>query len=112
MAGKQHLDVRDNPTGKRFEIALENGSVAFAEYQLLIGKIMFTHTEVPESHEGQGLGTDLIRAGLGFARERGLKVIPICQFFAAYMAKHAEEQDLLEDSWRLRFGLPPLGATA
>jgi predicted GNAT family acetyltransferase len=32
-------------------------------------------------------------------------VIPICPFFAAYMAKHAEVQDLLDDAWRRKFGL-------
>lgn len=55
--------------------------------------------------EGKGLGGTLIRAGLAAARERGLKVIPICPFFAAYMQKHAEVHDLLDDVWRTRFGL-------
>lgn len=100
--------VRDNKDRKRFEIELSDGSFAFADYNLLTGKIMFTHTEVPEQHGGQGLGKALIKAGLSSARERGLKVIPICPFFAAYMQSHVEEQDLLEPSWRLRFGLPPL----
>jgi predicted GNAT family acetyltransferase len=97
--------VRDNPDRHRFEIDLGDGAFAFAEYTLPEGKIMFTHTEVPPSHEGQGLGTTLIRAGLEAARERGLKVIPICPFFAAYMAKHAEVQDLLDDAWRRKLGL-------
>ena len=66
---------------------------------------MFTHTEVPEAREGQGVGTALIRAALASARARGLTVIPICPFFAAYMRKHAEEQDLLDTAWRRRFGL-------
>jgi predicted GNAT family acetyltransferase len=69
---------------------------------------MFTHTEVPEAHGGKGLGTALIRFGLAAARERGLKVIPICPFFAAYMQKHEEVQDLLDETWRLKFGLAPL----
>jgi predicted GNAT family acetyltransferase len=97
--------VRDNPDRHRFEIDLGDGAFAFAEYTLPEGKIMFTHTEVPPSHEGQGLGTTLIRAGLEAARERGLKVIPICPFFAAYMAQHAEVQDLLDDAWRRKLGL-------
>lgn len=97
--------VRDNGERKRFEIDLGDGSFAFADYNLLTGKIMFTHTEVPEAHEGKGLGGALIRAGLAAARERGLKVIPICPFFAAYMRKHAGEHDLLDESWRKRFGL-------
>ena len=66
---------------------------------------MFTHTEVPPQHEGRGIGSALIRFALRSARERGLKVIPICPFFAAYMRKHAEEQDLLTPSWRDKLGL-------
>lgn len=99
------LTVRDNPERHRFEIDLGDGSFAIAEYTLPAGKIMFTHTEVPEAHEGQGLGTKLIRFALDAARERGLKVIPICPFFAAYMQEHAEVQDLLDTAWRKRFGL-------
>jgi len=96
-------EVRDNPR-HRFEIDLGDAT-AFAEYNLLSRQIMFTHTEVPESHEGQGVGTALIRAALASARERGLTVIPICPFFAAYMQKHEEVQDLLDTAWRKRFGL-------
>lgn len=99
--------VRDNPARHRFEIDLGDGTFAVAEYTLPAGKIMFTHTEVPPAHEGQGLGTLLIRRALASARERGLKVIPICPFFAAYIGKHAKEQDLLDDAWRMKFGLPP-----
>jgi predicted GNAT family acetyltransferase len=101
----QPLVVRDNPGRHRFEIDLGGGSIAFAEYTLPAGMIMFTHTEVPEGHEGQGIGTTLIRFALDAARQRGLKVIPICPFFAAYMQKHVEVQDLLDPAWRKKFGL-------
>lgn len=101
-------EVRDNEERKRFEIDLGDGTFAIAEYNLIPAKIMFTHTEVPEEHGGQGLGTALIRAGLAAARERGLKVIPICPFFASYMERHEEVQDLLDQTWRTKFGLPPL----
>ena len=101
------LTVRDNPDRRRFEIDLGDGSIAIAEYTLPAGKIMFTHTEVPEAHEGKGIGTTLIRFALDAARERGLKVIPICPFFAAYMQKNADVQDLLDPAWRIKFGLQP-----
>ena len=101
----QPLLVRDNPERHRFEINLGDGTFAIAEYTLRPGKIMFTHTAVPEAHEGKGIGTTLMRFALGAARERGLKVIPICPFFAAYMQKHAEVQDLLDPAWRKKFGL-------
>ena len=108
MTGTPAPDIRDNSERHRFEIDLGDGTFAFAEYNLIPGKIMFTHTEVPEAHGGQGLGSALIRFGLSAARERGLKVIPICPFFAAYMERHPEVQDLLDDTWRRKFGLPPL----
>lgn len=104
MAPPQHT-VSDNSARHRFEIDLGDGSVAIAEYMLSPGKITFTHTEVPDAHEGQGLGTTLIRFALASARERGLKVVPVCPFFADYMRKHEDVQDLLDDAWRARFGL-------
>jgi uncharacterized protein len=99
------LAIRDNPERHRFEADLGDGSLAIAEYTLPAGKIMFTHTEVPTEHEGKGVGSALIRFALGEARKRGLKVIPICPFFAAYMQRHAEVQDLLDSAWRRKFGI-------
>lgn len=98
------LAIRDNSANHRFEIDLGD-SLAVAEYILTPTKIIFSHTEVPPQHEGRGIGSALIRAALDSARERGLKVIPTCPFFASYMKRHAEVQDLLDDSYRKIFGL-------
>jgi predicted GNAT family acetyltransferase len=94
------LIVRDNPERHRYEIDLGDGSFAIAEYRLRRGKIVFTHTKVPPAHAGQGIGSALIKFALNSARERGLKVVPICPFFAAYIKNHAEEQDLLDPAFR------------
>jgi uncharacterized protein len=99
------LMIRDNPSKHRFEADIGDGSFAIAEYTLPAGKIMFTHTEVPPQHEGKGIGSALIRFALEDARRRQLKVIPICPFFAAYMQKHEEVQDLLDPAWRTKWGL-------
>jgi predicted GNAT family acetyltransferase len=97
--------IRDNAEKHRFEADLGDGSFAIAEYTLPSGRIMFTHTEVPAEHEGQGIGSALIRFALASARERGLQVIPICPFFAAYIKKHADVQDLLDPAYRKVLGL-------
>ncbi len=102
--GATAVEVRDNPELHRFEADLGDAQ-AVAVYNLLTTKIMFTHTEVPEAYEGRGIGTALIRAGLNAARERGLKVIPTCPFFASYIQRHPEEQDLLEPAYRIVLGL-------
>ena len=91
--------VHDNSERHRFEIDLGDGEVAIAAYNLLPGAIRFYHTLVPESHGKQGLGTALVEAGLAAARERGLKVIPTCAFFRAYLKKHPREQDIVDPDY-------------
>jgi predicted GNAT family acetyltransferase len=101
----KELVIRDNPERHRFEADLGDGSLAVAEYVLLNRRIIFTHTEVPPEHEGKGIGSALTRHALDEARKRNLQVIPKCPFFAAYMQKHAEVQDLLDPAWRTKLGI-------
>ena len=68
---------------------------AVAAYQLDDNVIAFTHTLVPKALEGRGIGSRLIRAALDSARDRGLKVRPMCAFVAAYVVRHPEYRDLL-----------------
>jgi hypothetical protein len=95
------LIVRDNASANRLEIQLGD-QVAFAEYRLEGDRITFTHTRVPEALRGKGIGTQLIKAGLSVARERNLKVIPQCPFFAAYIRAHPETEDLPAPAGRVQ----------
>jgi predicted GNAT family acetyltransferase len=52
-------------------------------------------TEVPQELAGRGVGSALAKAGLGYAREQGLQVIPKCEFVASYIEKHPGFADLL-----------------
>ena len=88
--------VRDNAGAARYEMAAD-GALAFAAYRLDGGTIAFTHTEVPASLEGQGIGSRLVAEALDDARRRGLRVVPACSFVAAYVARHSETHDLLAD---------------
>jgi GNAT superfamily N-acetyltransferase len=47
--------------------------------------IVFTHTEVDPSLEGQGIGGALVRGALDHVRNLGLRVLPICPFVQAWM---------------------------
>lgn len=98
-------DVRDNRGQSRFELDLGD-AIAVAEYHRTKHKITFLHTDVPPGHEGQGIGGRLIRAGLDAARSEGLKVVPVCPFFAAHFRKHPEDRDLLDPAWFAKLGIP------
>jgi predicted GNAT family acetyltransferase len=87
--------VRDNPAAKRYELKIDDQHIAFVEYQMAEGLIIFTHAETPPQFEGRGYGSTLARAVLDDARKRGLKVAPQCPFIAAYMQRHTEYLDLL-----------------
>ena len=94
-----------NQATQRFEAALD-GEVAFAEYRLHAGWITLPHTVVPPAFEGKGVGSALAQAALGYAREHGLMVKPICPFIAGYIGKHPEWHDLVHPEFRGRLGLP------
>ena len=86
--------VTDNTTQSRFELNVE-GAVAFAEYVMDGDTIVLTHTEVPAALSGEGIGSALARGVLDNVRRRGLKVLPRCEFMAAYIERHPEYGDLL-----------------
>ena len=93
------VQVRNNEAAGRFEVE-QDGQVAFAEYRLLQSGILFPHTLVPEALEGRGIASAIAEEALAFARERGLKVMPTCTFFAGYIAKHPEHHDLVHPDYR------------
>jgi predicted GNAT family acetyltransferase len=86
-------DVRNNEERSRYEL-VEQGHLAFAAYEMDGDVITFTHTVVPSSLQGMGVGSRLILGALTDARDRGLRVRPQCPFVAAYIAKHPEWQNL------------------
>ena len=98
-------DVVDNQAEHRFEISFA-GETAYAEYQLVAHGIILPHTVVPEAFEGKGIASRLARYAMQYARDRDLKIIPLCPFMTAYMTKHPETHDLVHPSYRARIGLP------
>ncbi len=95
-------DVRRNDARTRYELTVE-GKVAVSEYNLLANAVMFTHTEVPEAFEGQGVGSALARGALDDVRAQGLQVIPLCPFITAFIRRHPEYLDLVSPISRRQF---------
>lgn len=95
MTTPNPLTVTHDPQAGRFQLE-KDGHLAVLEYQLADGKIIFTHTGVPDALGGQGIGSMLARAGLDYARAQNLSVVPLCSFIAGYIQKHPEYQDLVK----------------
>jgi predicted GNAT family acetyltransferase len=91
---KQSNPVDHNPSQARFETTVD-GHLAVLEYVLEDGRMVITHTGVPEAIGGRGIAADLTRAALAYARATGLKVVPACAYAAVFMQRHSEYTDLL-----------------
>lgn len=88
---------------KRFELKVENETI-FIEYILTSdNSIYLTHTEVPVSMEGKGLGSTIVKKTLQYIQEKKYKMIPLCPFVAAYIKKHPEVADgILKDGYSIK----------
>ncbi|QFG23651.1 GNAT family N-acetyltransferase [Actinomadura sp. WMMB 499] len=94
------VEVSDVPEAKRYEARVDGESevAGIAEYIRTPELVAFVHTEVPPEYEGRGVGSALVRTALDEARAAGLRVLPTCPFFAGWIARHPEYQDLLYKS--------------
>ena len=95
------LVVVNNEAAKRFEIALP-GALALADYKRFPKKIVFTHTEVPEAFEGQGIGDKLVHAALEYAKAEHLTILPFCPFFRTYLRRHPAYQSLIDKGFKIK----------
>jgi predicted GNAT family acetyltransferase len=87
--------INNNETSNRFEAEVA-GYTAFIEYRRASKEITFLNSYVPASLEGCGIGGQLARAGLEFARSEGLKVVAVCPFVRSYIRRHSEYSGLVE----------------
>lgn len=84
----------DNAAAHHFELTFVDGTV-FVEYEPAPGVLTIIHTEVPKALEGRGLASRIAGLVVAEARRRGVRLIPVCPFFAAYLKKHPEHRDLV-----------------
>jgi uncharacterized protein len=87
--------VQNEKSFHRFAVHLE-GATAVLTYKEEGDTIYLVHTEVPAAMEGKGIGGQLAKAALEYAREKHLKVVPRCPFVTSYLKRHPEYQDVVE----------------
>ena len=58
-------------------------------------KIIIDHTEVGDSLRGKRVGYKLVEASVDFARNKGVKILPLCPFAKAVFDKVSDYKDVL-----------------
>ncbi|GLU44333.1 GNAT family N-acetyltransferase [Allomuricauda sp. NBRC 101325] len=84
----------NNKEAKQFQFLLED-AIAKIEYILAQDRIYLTHTEVPPSYEGKGIGSSLIKQTLEYIKEQDLTLVPLCPFVAMYIKRNPEWKALV-----------------
>lgn len=57
--------------------------------------VIIDHTDVPDVLRGRGVGQALAVYAVEDARKGGWKIIPLCPFFKAQLARHPEWRDVI-----------------
>ncbi|MCQ4242515.1 GNAT family N-acetyltransferase [Stutzerimonas stutzeri] len=88
--------VRHDEEQQRYVLEINGQPLGFAQYHEEGDRQIFTHTEIDDSLSGKGMGSMLVRKSLDDARQRGKRIVPVCEFIGAYVKKHPDWNDLLE----------------
>lgn len=86
----------DGPTGGRYVSTVDGHEAEMTYSRAGTTRIIIDHTGVPEALKGRGVGKKLVEAAVNDALNEGFKIIPLCPFAKAVLAKTPEWQDVVQ----------------
>jgi predicted GNAT family acetyltransferase len=92
------MEIQRKDDGKKGAFFVEDNGKVVAEMTYVWAgeqKIIIDHTEVDESLRGKKVGQQLVHQAVLFAREKGIKILPLCPFAKSVFKKVAEYADVL-----------------
>lgn len=78
----------DNAAVGRYELDVD-GAVAYARYRIDADTLYIDYVEAPLSLRGTGAAGRLMTHVSAHAKTNGYKIVPICGYAAAWLARHA-----------------------
>jgi uncharacterized protein len=82
--------VREDEDRHRYVISVDGEDAGSAYYSVRDGVVVFTHTEVDDKWEGQGVGSALVQGALDDVVGSGRSFAPHCPFVAAWVERHPD----------------------
>ena len=92
------MEIQQSDDGKKGAFYIEENGERLAEMTYVWAgnaKFIIDHTEVSDKLAGKGAGKQLVAKAVEFAREKGLKIMPLCPFANSVFKKTAEYSDVL-----------------
>ena len=92
------MNIQQKDNGKKGSFYIEEAGSLLAEMTYVWSgenKFIIDHTEVSPTLEGKGIGKQLVHKAVEFARERNVKIMPLCPFAKRVFDKVIDYQDVL-----------------
>lgn len=92
------MEIQQKEDGKKGMFFIEeNGAVLGAMYYTWADSagIIITHTEVDDQLRGKNAGKQMVDKAVTFAREKGIKIVPLCPFAKKVFDRTPEYADVL-----------------
>jgi len=89
----EKLEVTHNAEERRFETWID-GYLSKLDYIQDGKNFVITHVGVSPELRGQGIAGKIVQVGLEYAKEKALRVVPMCSYAAAYIRRHPEYVEL------------------
>ena len=90
-----NLEITHNEANHAFEVWI-NGRLSKLDYILDAKNFVITHVGVHPEFRGQGLAAKIVEAGLQYAKQHSLRVIPMCSYAAAYIRRNPQYMELTD----------------
>ncbi len=91
MTDNRNVSITRNDASGRYNMTVDGEDAGFAQFEQSDTHIAFTHTEVRDAFQGQGVASQLAAEVIADAVARDLTMIPLCAYMARYLKRHDVE---------------------
>ena len=89
----EKLEITHNEAEQAFEVWID-GFRSKLDYIQEGKNFVITHVGVYPAFRGQGVAGKIVEAGLAYAEENSLRVVPMCSYAAAFIRRNPQYMEL------------------
>lgn len=92
------MEINQKDDGKKGMFYIESDGKIVAEMDYVWAgdqRIIVDHTQIDESMRGKSVGKQLLHRVVLFAREKNVKILPLCPFAKSVFERTSEYNDVL-----------------
>ena len=92
------MEIQRDEHGPKGAFFIDEDGEWIAELTYVLGNGIMTidHTEIDEKLRGEGIGQDMVKAAVEYARANGLKIRAVCPYAKKVIERTPEFQDVVE----------------